>query len=95
MAVSDSHTRDREFVLEEVRRPWWLAFMIGLATALGYGLRGLGWLIEHIGGAVRQAGREMVLALQRLDYPETQKLTDEEKRVLLEKEKRGLKEGRR
>ena len=77
-------TEREELVWEEVNRPLWLKLMIGFGMVLGYTLRGIGWFIEQIGGAIAQVGREMVLALQRLDYPETQRLTEEEKRTLLQ-----------
>ncbi len=82
--VSD---RQEELVWEEVTRPWWLQVMIALAMGVGYGLRALGWLVEHVGKAMVYVGREMVLAMQRLDYPETQRLTEEQKRTLLEYER--------
>ncbi len=37
--------------------------------------------------ALADVGLEMVLAMQRLDYPETQRLTEEQKRTLLEYER--------
>lgn len=79
--VSD---RQEELVWEEVTRPWWLQVMIAFAMGVGYGLRALGWLVEHVGKATAYVGREMVLAVQRLDYPETQTLTEEQERMLLE-----------
>ncbi len=87
MAARDTDARHEELMLEEVRRPWWLDLRVGFCMGLGYSLRAGGWLIEHLGKAVAYLGREIVLALQRLDYPETQWLTDEEKRILLEAER--------
>ncbi len=87
MAADDIGARHEELVWEEVKRPWWLQLMIGVGMGLGYSLRAIGWLIEHLGRAITYIGREMVLALQRLDYPEIQRLTEGEKRVLLDYEK--------
>ncbi len=87
MAADDIGARHEELVWEEVKRPWWLQLMIGVGLGLGFGLRAIGWLIEHLGRAITYIGREMVLALQRLDYPEIQRLTEGEKRVLLDYEK--------
>lgn len=87
MTAGETGAGQEELVLEEVKRPWWLQLMIGFGMGLGYGLRAVGWLIEHLGKAIAYVGRETVLALQRLDYPETQMLTEEEKRMLLEDER--------
>lgn len=84
MTGSGTSARQEELVLEEVKRPWWLQLMIAFGMGLGYSLRAVGWLIEHVGKATAHVGREMVLALQRLDYPETQMLTEEEKKTLLQ-----------
>ncbi len=86
VAAGDIGAGHEELVWEDVKRPWWLQLMIGVGMGLGYSLRAIGWLIEHLGEAVAYVGREMVLALQRLDYPETQKLTEEEKKTLLKHE---------
>ncbi len=86
MAAGDIGARHEELMWEEVKRPWWLQFVIGFGMGLGYALRATGWLIEHVGKAIACFGREMVLALQRLDYPETQSLTEDEKRTLVEHE---------
>ena len=86
MAAGDIGARYEELVWEEVKRPWWLQLMIGVGMGLGYSMRAIGWLIEHLGEAVAYVGREMLLALQRLDYPEIQRLTEGEKRMLLDYE---------
>lgn len=97
MAAGDIGARHEELVWEEVKRPWWLQLMIGVGMGLGYSLRAIGWLIEHLGKAITYIGREMVLALQRLDYPEIQRLTEDEKRMLLDYEQTesASREGRR
>ncbi len=86
MDADDIGARHEELVWEEVKRPWWLQLMIGVGMGLGYSMRAIGWLIEHLGEAVAYVGREMLLALQRLDYPEIQRLTEGEKRMLLDNE---------
>jgi len=86
MAAGDIGARHDDLVLEEVNRPWWLQLMVGFGMGLGYALRAIGWLIEHLGKGIAYVGREMILALQRLDYPETQRLTEGEKRMLLDYE---------
>ncbi len=86
MAVGNIGNSKEDLVWEEVRRPWWLQLMVGFGMGLGYSLRAIGWLIEHLGKGIAYVGREMILALQRLDYPETQRLTEGEKRMLLDYE---------
>lgn len=58
------------YTLEEVRLPIWLRAMITGGQALGYMLRGMGWLMEKGGFALQWVGYEMVMALQKLEYPE-------------------------